>query len=696
VEDTTCRELVENASDIVYAHDLDGRFTWVNRACERITGYCRDEVLRMRIWDLVAPEYRAALEKNLSGDMQTFEVEIVTRDGRRVPLELKSRLVHRGHMPVGVQGIARDVTERQKTAQALRESEERYALAAQGSHDGLWDWDLRKNRIFFSPRWKEQLGIVEGEIDGSPDDWFERVHPDDRSRLRSDLGQHLEGRTPNLETEYRVRHGDGNWRWMLVRGAAVRDPTAKAYRLAGSQTDITDRKSAEEKLLHDALHDGLTGLPNRSLFLDRLGQAMAFSQRREDYRYAVLFLDLDRFKTVNDSLGHTRGDGLLVQVARRLRAQARPGDTVARLGGDEFAVLLEDYADADEPVRTADRVQDALAAAYDLDGTEVFVSASIGVAAGSPSYGAPEEILRDADTAMYRAKDLGRARHAVFQPAMHAHARARLQLETDLRRGLERGELRLRYQPIVSLYSGQITGCEALIVWDHPTRGTIPPNDFIPSAEETGLIVPIGSWALSRACADARAWNDAIPRGQPGVSVSVNLSARQLLRPELLDEVRTALAESGLPAPRLRLEVTESVIMEHAGPAAVLLAQLKAMSVHLLLDDFGTGYSSLSYLHNFRFDTLKIDRSFVMRIEQSSKQAEIVRTIVSLAHALSMEVIAEGVENPAQVQQLQTLHVQSAQGYWFSRPVAARAFHDLLLLRKTYALPLSPSVHLAH
>jgi diguanylate cyclase (GGDEF)-like protein/PAS domain S-box-containing protein len=696
VEDTTCRELVENASDIIYAHDLDGRFTWVNRACERITGYSREEVLRMRIWDLVAPEYRATLEKNLTGDMQTFEVEVVTRDGRRVPLELKSRLVHRGHMPVGVQGIARDVTERQKTAQALRESEERYALAAQGSNDGLWDWDLRRNRIFFSPRWKSQLGIDDGEIGGAPDDWFDRVHPDDRARLRSDLGQHLEGRTPNLETELRVRHGDGSWRWMLVRGAAVRDASGKAYRLAGSQTDITDRKFAEEKLLHDALHDGLTGLPNRSLFLDRLGQAMAFSQRREDYRFAVLFLDLDRFKTVNDSLGHTRGDGLLVQVAKRLRAQARPGDTVARLGGDEFAVLLEDYADPDEPVSTAKRVQEALAAPYDLDGTEVFVSASIGVAAGASSYGAPEEILRDADTAMYRAKDLGRARHAVFQPAMHAHARARLQLETDLRRGLERGEMRLRYQPIVSLYSGQITGCEALIVWDHPTRGTIPPNDFIPSAEETGLIVPIGSWALSRACADAKAWNDAIPRGQPGVSVSVNLSARQLLRPELLDEVRTALAESGLPAPRLRLEVTESVIMEHAGPAAVLLAQLKGMQVHLLLDDFGTGYSSLSYLHNFRFDTLKIDRSFVMRIEQSSKQAEIVRTIVSLAHALSIEVIAEGVENPAQVQQLQALHVQSAQGYWFSRPLSARAFEDLLMLRKTYALPLSPTVQLAH
>jgi len=696
VEDWTCRELVENASDIIYAHDLDGRFTWVNRACERITGYSRDEVLRMRIWDLVAPEYRAALEKNLTGEMRTFEVEILTREGKRVPLELKSRMVHRGHMPVAVQGIARDVTERQKTAQALRESEERYALAAQGSNDGLWDWDLPNRRIFFSPRWKQQLGIADGEMGDSPDDWFNRVHPDDRQGLTGDLGLHLDGRTPHLESEHRVRHVDGSWRWMLVRGAAVRDAAGKAYRLAGSQTDITARKTAEEKLLHDALHDGLTGLPNRALFLDRLGQAMAFSRRREDFRFAVLFLDVDRFKTVNDSLGHTQGDVLLVQVARRLQRCARPGDTVARLGGDEFALLLEDFADRDEPLRTAERVQEALSAAFDLDGTEVFVSASIGVAAGAPSYARPEEVLRDADTAMYRAKDQGRARHAVFQPAMHAHARARLQLETDLRRGIERGELRLRYQPIVSLYSGQISGCEALVVWDHPTRGTIPPNDFIPSAEETGLIVPLGSWALMRACADAKAWNDAIPRGQPGVSVSVNLSARQLLRPELLDEVRAALAESGLPAPRLRLEVTESVIMEHAGPAAVLLGQLKNLNVHLLLDDFGTGYSSLSYLHNFRFDTLKIDRSFVARIEQSAKQAEIVRTIVSLSHALSMEVIAEGVENPAQVQQLQMLHVQSAQGYWFSRPLDARAFRDLLLRRQSFALPLAPSVPLAH
>jgi diguanylate cyclase (GGDEF)-like protein len=477
---------------------------------------------------------------------------------------------------------------------------------------------------------------------------------------------------------------------MLVRGAAVRDPAGKAYRLAGSQTDITARKLAEEKLLHDALHDGLTGLANRSLFMDRLGQALAFQQRRSDYRFAVLFLDIDRFKTVNESLGHTQGDVLLVQVARRLREMARPGDTVARLGGDEFALLLGDFADPEEPVRAAERMQEALSAPYDLDGTEVFVTASIGMAVGTREYSHPEELLRDADTAMYRAKDLGRARHAVFHPSMHAHAQAQLQLDTDLRRAIERDELRLRYQPVVSLTTGQITGCEALIVWEHPARGPIPPGDFIPTAEETGLIVPIGRWAIAQAAADAKAWNDAMPRGN-GISVSVNLSAKQLRRTELLEDVRGALEQSGLPARRLKLEVTESVIMENSGPAAHLLNQIKALGVGLLLDDFGTGYSSLSYLHNFRFDTLKIDRSFVARLEQSGKEAEIVRTIVSLARALQMEVVAEGVENAAQAQQLQTLSVDSAQGYWFSRALDATAFQELLLARKAFALPLQPA-----
>ena len=692
------RELVENAGDIIYAHDLDGHFSWINKACERITGYSREEMLRKSIWEILAPEdvesLRSSVEPTLGSEQQLFEVEIVAKDGRRVPLELTSRLVYRGSVPVGVQGVARDVTERRSAAQALHESQERYALAAQGSNDGLWDWDLRRNKIFFSARWKAQLGAAEQEIGDDPDQWFDRVHPDDRERLFGDLGLHLEGRTPFLEVEHRVRHVDGGWRWMLVRGTAVRDGSGKAYRLAGSQTDITERKGAEEKLLHDALHDALTGLPNRSLFNDRLGQAMAFTQRRSDYRFAVLYLDIDRFKTINESLGHQTGDVLLMRVARRLAGCLRPGDTVARLGGDEFAVLLEDFTDPDEPIRTAERVHEALEAPHDLEGTEVFTSASIGIAMGSPKYTRADQLLRDADTAMYRAKDMGRGRHAVFQPGMHAHARAQLQLETDLRRAIDRNELRLNYQPVVSLESGTIVGCEALIIWMHPSRGLIPPNDFIPAAEDTGLILQIGRWALRQACAHACQWNEQLPR-QHQISVSVNLSANQLVQTELLEHVREALGESRLDARRLRLEVTESVIMEHAGPATLLLAQLKNLGVHLLLDDFGTGYSSLSYLHNFRFDTLKIDRSFVSRLELPGKHAEIVRTIVSLARALSMEVVAEGVESAAQVAQLQNLCVESAQGYWFSRPVDAQGFAELLAARKAFPLPVPPLAHAA-
>ena len=815
MEEASYRELVENASDLIYAHDLDGRFIWVNRACERITGYSREEALRMRIWELVAPEsahrLRESIEKEGAQAAALLSVDILAKDGRRIPLELTARRVYQGFRPVGVQGIARDVservraeqalrasedkfralvehslvgcyivvrdryvyvnpkfasifgypaqdieerltvrdliwpddlpqveadlrraaegvttsvqhgvrgrrrdgkpidievhgsrtewqgqpaligtlldvTERKRAERAMRESQERYELAARGANDGLWDWDLRTNRIFFSARWKEQLGAGDHELGDDPQQWFSRVHPDDRDHLFGDVRLHLEGRTPFLEVEHRVRHLDGDWRWMLVRGAAVRDANGKASRLAGSQTDITERKRAEEKLLHDALHDALTGLPNRALFLDRLGQAIAFQQRRVGYRFAVLFLDLDRFKTINDSLGHMHGDVLLVEVAKRVVRCVRPGDTVARLGGDEFAVLLDEFGDPDEPLRTADRIQQALSAPHDLEGTEVFATASIGVATGSPEYTRPEELLRDADTAMYRAKELGRSRHAVFSPEMHERARAQLQLETDLRRALERGELRLSYQPIVSLSSGHVAGCEALVFWEHPHRGRIPPNDFIPFAEETGLILQLGRWALRTACHDCKTWNDALPRGQ-GVSVSVNLSGKQLVHQQVVEDVRRALAESRLDARRLRLEITESVIMENAGPAAVLLQQLKGMSVHLLLDDFGTGYSSLSYLHNFRFDTLKIDRSFVARLEISQKNVELVRTIVSLARGLSMEIVAEGVENPAQVQQLQELSVGSAQGYWFARPLDAAAFEELLLSRKPFALP---------
>ena len=671
----------------------DGNVVYANPKFAEIFGYRQEDFanggipLEKLTYDPDIPAVRELVSRELAGEKQGLHETYrgKRKDGTPVEVESHGARTELSGRPAVI-GTLVDMTERRRTEQALRESEERYALAARGANDGLWDWDLVANRVYFSPRWKGMLGLAEGDISGDPDDWLGRVHPDDHARLSADIAAHVEGRTAQLEAEHRIRHADGTWRTMLLRGVAVRNPAGKATRMAGSQTDITERKQAEEKLLHDALHDGLTGLPNRALFMDRVGQAMAFQARRADYRFAVLMLDVDRFKTVNESLGHAMGDRLLASVAKRVWRCVRPGDTVARLSGDEFAVLLEDYTAAEEPRRVADRIIAEMAPPHDLGGTEVFTSASVGIAVGKPELSKPDDLLRDADVALYRAKDLGRSRYVLYNPSMRTRAREQLQFETDLRRALGRNELRIVFQPIVSLATGAATGCEALVEWQHPTRGRIPPAEFIPMAEETGLIVPIGNWVLRESCKQAKTWAE-MRKDAP--TVSVNLSARQLLLPEVLDQVRAAIADSGIAPAQLRLEVTESIIMENAGPASLLLTQLKALGVHLLIDDFGTGYSSLSYLHNFRFDTLKIDRSFVSRIDTSQKNVEIIRTILSLARALGMAAVAEGVETEGQAAQLQILKCDSAQGFWFSRGLEGPQFAALLAEGKKWKLPLA-------
>ncbi|MFL5426499.1 MAG: EAL domain-containing protein [Myxococcales bacterium] len=680
----------------------DGKVVYANPKFAEIYGYRQEDFLHGGIpieeltYEPDVPAVRDLVRRELAGEavglLETYRGK--RKDGTAIEVEAHGALTELSGRPAVI-GTLLDVTERRRTERALRDSEERYALAARGANDGLWDWDLVANRVYLSPRWKAMLGLGEGDIGGNPEGWLGRVHPDDHARLTADIAAHVEGRSAHLESEIRIRHADGTWRTMLVRGAAVRDASGKATRMAGSQTDITDRKRAEEKLLHDALHDGLTGLPNRALFMDRVGQAMAFQARRSDYRFAVLMLDVDRFKTVNESLGHAMGDRLLASVAKRVWRCVRPGDTVARLSGDEFAVLLEDYAVAEEPRRVADRIIAEMAAPHDLGGTEVFTSASVGVAVGRPELGKPEDLLRDADVALYRAKDLGRSRYVVYHPSMRTRAREQLQFETDLRRALGRNELRVVFQPIVSLTTGLPTGCEALVEWQHPGRGRIPPSDFIPMAEETGLILAIGNWVLRESCKQVKAWAGRC-EGGPTPTVSVNLSARQLLHAELVDQVRAAISDAGIVPGQLRLEVTESVIMENAGPASLLLTQLKALGVHLLIDDFGTGYSSLSYLHNFRFDTLKIDRSFVSRIDTAQKNVEIVRTILSLSRALGMTAVAEGVETEGQVAQLQMLKCDSAQGFYFSRGLEGQLFAAMLSDHKKWDLPVASAADVPH
>jgi diguanylate cyclase (GGDEF)-like protein/PAS domain S-box-containing protein len=571
-----------------------------------------------------------------------------------------------------------DVTERDRASAALRESEERYALAARGSNDGLWDWNLATNEVYYSSRWKAMLGASEADIGSSPDDWLVRVHPEDVERVRSDIAAHVSGYAPHLETEHRIRHRAGHYLWVLCRGVAERDATGKAYRMAGSLTDVTSRKNTEEQLLHDAFHDSLTNLPNRALFTDLLSRSLGRAQRRPDYRFAVLFIDLDRFKVVNDSLGHSIGDELLRSLTRRIERCVRPGDTVARLGGDEFTILVDDIGDPSDATRVADRVQHELAHPFILDGHEVFTSASVGIALSATGYQAAEDLLRDADIAMYRAKARGKARYEVFDTAMHAHAWALLELETDLRRAVERNELLLYYQPVVSLETGTIAGFEAVLRWDHPAHGMIGPAAFIPIAEETGLIIPIGRWVLRQACRQMRAWQDRYPALE-ALTVSVNLSAKQFAQPNLVEEIDAALKEAELDPRRLRIELTESVVMENAASAMAVFDQLRALHIKIDVDDFGTGYSSLSYLQRFNLDHLKIDRSFVSNIDGAGgENAEIVRTIVTLAKHLGMDAVAEGVETPEQLRLLRELGCQRVQGYLFSEPLDEAAA-DLLL-----------------
>src|SRR2546421_1519160 len=577
--------------------------------------------------------------------------------------------------PVAVARIGTQLSHK-RAQEALRESEERYALAAQGANDGLWDWNVLTNFVHYSPRWKAMLGCQEGEVGGTPEEWFDRIHDADRERVKQEIAAHQKGLTPHFESENRMLHKDGSFRWMLSRGLAVRDASGKTLRMAGSQTDITEGK----------VSDPLTGLPNRLLFIDRLGRVIKHAKRRKDHIFAVLFLDLDGFKMINDSVGHLIGDQLLLGVANRLEKCLRSTDTVARLGesftvarlgGDEFTVLLDDLKDPNDAKRAAERLMKALTAPFVLGGKEVFTSVSIGIALSNPAYEQPEDILRDADTAMYRAKSLGKARFEVFDADMRASVMARLQLETDLRHALEREEFRNFYQPIVNLASGDIVGFEALLRWEHPKRGLLGPDEFIPVAEETGLIRELGWWNLREACRQISEWRAGL-LAQRRLTISVNLSAKQFLQPNLVEDIRKLLSELALPPEALKLEITESTVMTDPTGAVEMLQQIKSLGIRLAIDDFGTGYSSLSYLHRFPLDTLKIDRSFVSGMGDDGEGMEVARTLLPMANNLRLDVVAEGVETIQQVDLLKKLQCKYGQGYYFSKPLTAEGTSALL------------------
>lgn len=720
------RAIVEDQTELICRFLPDGTLTFVNEAYCRYFNKQRGELVGNSFMPLIPDEDRLQVEAQFSSlgpssPVVIYEHRVIMPDGslrwhqwtdraifdengrvleyasvgrdvtdrrvaqmalqaseqnlRQLNAELEERVRER------TSELVAEIQERRRMESALRESEERYALAMRGANDGLWDWNLRTNQIYFSPRWKFMLGYKEDEIQNTPDEWFKRINPDDFIQFQDALKAHLANETPHFETEYRITDSKGREHWMLCRGLAVRDGDGKAHRLAGSQTDITDRKHVEERLAHDALHDALTGLPNRTLFVDRLEQRLEHSKRHKDNLFAILFIDLDRFKIINDSLGHAIGDKFLITTAQRLQSCLRPEDTVSRFGGDEFAVLLSEITDISDAIRVADRIQARMKGTTMLGPVSRSSTASIGITIFNGNYTDPQEMLRDADSAMYRAKAQGGGRYQLFDVNMYKNALALLQLETDLKRAVEHKEWQIYYQPIISLPNRDISGVEALIRWKHPKRGIVPPMEFIGVAEDSGLILQIGEYVLREACKQVKIWREA---GFPNLWVSVNISGRQFQDKNLLKIVENILKATGIPGEALRLEVTETVAMKDIEYSVRILKELDRLGIHLSLDDFGNGYSSLGYLKRFPLKVLKIDRSFIQDIEVNKNSEAITSAIISMGHTLNLEVVAEGVETEEQLAFLNARLCNEVQGFLFSRPVPAEELSGILKHKSSF------------
>lgn len=560
---------------------------------------------------------------------------------------------------------------------ALRASEERYALAARGSNDGLWDWDLVMGTVFYSPRWKQMFGFADEEVGNSPDEWFERIPDGEASATRAQIEAHIQDGAEFFQLEFRMLHRDGGFRWVLCRGAIVRDSDRWATRVAGSFTDITERRAAEEELERAALHDTLTGLPNRALLSERLERCLTRQRRRSDYLFAVLFLDLDRFKSVNDTHGHPVGDRLLQQVARRLEGHLRASDTVARMGGDEFIILLDEINEPREAVVVAERIMEGIAAPFDLGECEIRTATSVGITLSSIGYTQAEDVIRDADAALYQAKASGRGRCVIFDRQMNESVMATIIMEASLRDAIQKGALELHYQPIYSLDGLSMRGLEALVRWRHPSGGLLPPGQFIPCAEESGLIIPLGEWVLREACRQLADWRARFKSAE-SLFISINISPRQFSSPELGPLLGEVARQHALPPNSLYMEITEGAILDQPDRVREVLDQWRTLGARILLDDFGTGASSLSQLQQLPVDFLKIDRSFINAMNRDDASGLVVRAVLSIAAILHLEVVAEGAETLEQVDALRSMDCQFVQGFYLSRPLEVADVDRLL------------------
>ncbi|MBE9159507.1 EAL domain-containing protein [Nodosilinea sp. LEGE 06152] len=654
-------------------------------------------------WDVVFSDYQlpqftapVALEilKNSPHDLPFIVVSGTV--GEATAVEMMRAGAHdyvmKDNLSRLVEAVRREVREaqsrrdRRAALTELERTKELLHLAIEGSGIGIWDWQVQTGEVWTSDRCAALMGYVPSDMGPARiDTWQRFVHPDDWSRKKIALQRHFEGETASYECEFRLRHRQGHWVWVLDRGKVVEwDEAYRPLRMSGTYTDITERRLAEaehrrvaDQMLFNSLHDALTQLPNRNFLMQRLELAIRRCHRQRRQQFAVLFLDLDHFKVINDSLGHLAGDEVLVVVAQKLRSLIRTTDLAARLGGDEFVLLLEDIGTMQEPLRIAERLLQEIQEPLAVGGRNVFLNASVGIVMGGCDYQSPSEPLRDADIAMYRAKAQGRGRYVVFNESMHLQALQRLQLEQELRHAIDHGELVLYYQPIFQLETREISGFEALVRWQHPDRGFIAPDHFIPIAEETGLIVPLDRWVLSQATRQLALWHQRYPH-RAELTVSINFSVKDLLRSDLLSDLTNILAQTGLQGHHLNLEITESTLIEDIQAMVVILQQLKPYGFTVTIDDFGTGYSSLSYLHQLPVDALKIDRSFVMAMEANRRNSDIVETIITLSNRLGLAAIAEGVETQAQFEHLYHLGCELAQGYWLARPLPAAEADALL------------------
>ena len=667
------RSIFENASEGIYQTTPDGRFIGANPALARILGYDSPEQLLASGGHTVErsyvhPEQRAELLRRLETDGRYTdqEFQIARRDGTPIWVRDNSRAVRDVDGQVlFYEGTLQDITPRKLAEEALAQSEEKYRTLVDMSQDGVFLSEHGK-LIYVNRAFAEILGYRPEDMTGL--EFAGLLVPEDRAAAAAFSEERPLPAGHELH-EMRLLHRDGK-ATVITAVTVAHVPYRGRLAVTGTVRDVTAQKKSEQELVRSAFHDALTDLPNRSFFMEKLQQVLEHVGHRSSDRFAVLFLDLDRFKLINDSLGHSFGDRVLTSIARRLRTCLRPADLIARYGGDEFTILVENITGLDDATAVADRVHEELARPITIDGHDIFTNASIGIVISAPHYRQPDEILRDADTAMYRAKEAGKAGYVVFDDAMHESAKANLRLETELRMALQRGEFRVHYQPVMELSSGKLSGFEALVRWEHPAQGLLGPEHFLAVAEETGLIVPMGWWVLETACTQFVNWRKRYKHVHDDVTMSVNIANRQFAHWVLPQRVARVLDITGLKPKNLCLEITETVFMDNPDLAVETIARLKSVGVNLQMDDFGTGYSSLSALRRFKIDTLKIDRSFITGIERARADRAIVRTITVLAADLGMDVVAEGIEDARQVELLRALGCRKGQGYFFSKPMS--------------------------